>query len=136
MPFYRLVTSDFGSNFSRLPEFDFCLRKNYSEPRRIFMICRFFAFCKMVRTHNLKRSIASRFRRMFARYEQTSRAGRGARFQIHISTDKADKSCKDFCFFLPLFLSKRKRGVRIKKTEALETSVELSMSQAKQPALY
>jgi hypothetical protein len=84
----------------------------------------------MVRTHNLKRSIASRFRRMFTRYEQTSRAGRGARFQIHISTDKADKSCKDFCFFLPLFLSKRKRGVRIKKTEALETSVESSMSQA------
>jgi hypothetical protein len=61
----------------------------------------------MVRTHNLKRSLASRFRRMFARYEQTSRAGRGAHFQIHISTDKADKSCKDFCFF-ETFFSKKK----------------------------
>jgi len=38
---------------------------------------------------------------------------------------------------LPLFSFKKKKSVKgIKKTEALETSVELSMSQAKQPALY
>jgi hypothetical protein len=29
---------------------------------------------------------------------------------IYGRTDRADKSCKDFWFFLPLFLSKRKSG--------------------------
>jgi hypothetical protein len=44
---------------------------------------------------------------MFANYEQTSRAGRGALFFALVCTDKADKSCKDFCFFATFFSKKK-----------------------------
>jgi len=46
------VTSAMSQNFLRLPEFDFCHGKNYSEPRRIFTVCRFFALCKMACTNS------------------------------------------------------------------------------------
>ena len=35
----------------RLPEWKFCLGKIYSEPRRIFTICRGFMVCKTVRVN-------------------------------------------------------------------------------------
>ena len=61
--------------------------------------------------HNksVKRSFASRFHGILRDTSKIT-VGRGALFWAFICTDKADKSCKDFWFFLPLFLSKRKRG--------------------------
>ena len=46
---YRFIGSDSRQKFLRLPECKFCLGKIYSEPRRIFSICRLAMVCKMVR---------------------------------------------------------------------------------------
>jgi hypothetical protein len=43
-------------------------------------------------------------------------AGRGALFRAFIRSDKADKSCKDFCFFATFF--SKKKVDRILKAES------------------
>jgi len=82
--FIGFVTSAFSQNFLRLPEFDFCSRKNYSEPRRIFIASNFLLsakWCEPIiktvralrafadREKLVKRYLASWFRRIFTRYE-------------------------------------------------------------------
>ena len=73
----------------------FVPHKIYSEPRRIFAIYRFVCRDRRPRLSfyikSANHSFASRFRRMFVRHEQTSRAGRGALFQVFPRTDKAIK---------------------------------------------
>ena len=84
----------------------FLTNKIYSEPRRIFTVCRFFLYVKcpapIIKSlraysafadHNesVNHFLASWFRRIFVRYEQKSRAGRGALFRALIGTDKAIK---------------------------------------------
>jgi hypothetical protein len=126
--FIGLVTSAISQNFLRLPEWKFCARKIYSEPRRIFAVCGFLwsaKWCapiiKALRAysafaeHNesVKRSLASRFRRIFVRHEQKSRARRSVLFQPYNGTDKAAKAGQAFSLLLPRF-SFEQRKVRIK----------------------
>ena len=53
-------------------------------------------------------------------------AGRGALFWVFGRTDKADKSCKDFCFFATFF-SKKKVELKIKKSLLLANSFSVSV---------
>ena len=57
---------------------------------------------------SVNRKNAPWFRVNFVRYEQNFNSGRRKKFLFISELTKADKSCKDFCLFLQLFLSKRK----------------------------
>jgi len=54
----------------------------------------------------VKRYLASRFHGILRDASKIT-VGRGALFWAFICTDKADKSCKDFCFFATFFSKKK-----------------------------
>ena len=107
------------------PRVEILRGKIYSEPRRIFAIAKFLSSCKAVRTNkqsiraysafadlkkSVKRYFTSRFRRMFAKHEQTSRAGRGALFWFFFVLSKPINPARIFAFFATFF-SKKKVGI-------------------------
>jgi hypothetical protein len=118
VPFYRLSVLPFAKSSFASPCPIFAgakIARNHGELKRYINFLLPTKQCatiiKTIRAYSafadnrkfVKRSLASRFRRMFARNEQTSRAGRGALFRIINSTDKAlnRQGFYSFCnFFL------------------------------------
>jgi hypothetical protein len=121
---YRPYQFRFSPKVLSPPRVEILRSKIYSEPQRIFAIFKFFALCKVARAKKqsiraysafadhrkfVKRSHASRFRGILRDTSKIT-AGRGATPTALFCTDKAI-NLQGFWFFLPLFLSKRKRGM-------------------------
>jgi len=126
VPFYRFVTSELYKNFFRLPEPLFAgakITRNHGEFLHFEYFLSSAKWCEIISKavrafgafadleKSVKRHYASRFRRMFARNEQTSRAGRGANFRAFRGTDKAAKAGEAFCLF---FFQKEKEEIALK----------------------